>query len=72
MDDEDADLRDFVYDRVQAVRNIAADLDTVKNKDARELLKKAGDLALQHLTLRTAPAVELATSNGKPAKERPL
>jgi hypothetical protein len=74
MDEDDGPppQRDIVYERVQAVRNIADDLEKMKNKEARELLKKAGELTLQHLALRTAPTVELATNNGKPAKERPL
>jgi hypothetical protein len=71
-DDETPSQRDIVYERVQAVRNIADDLEKMKNNDARALLKKAGELALQHLALRTAPTVDLATFNGKPAKERPL
>lgn len=72
-EDDDSDFPcDFVYSRIQAIRNIAADLEVLKHRDARSLMKRAGDLALKHLELQAAPTVELATFNGKPAKERPL
>jgi hypothetical protein len=75
MEDDDDDsgfVCDVVYGRVQAVRNIAMDLETVKNKDGRELLIKAGELALQHLALKSAPIVELVPNAGKALKEKPL
>jgi len=71
-DDDSGFVGDVVYERVQAVRNIAMDLETVKNKDSRELLIRAGDLALQHLALKSAPIVELVPNNAKAVKEKPL
>jgi len=75
MEDDDDDsgfVCDVVYGRVQAVRNIAMDLETNKNKASRELLMKAGELALQHLALKSAPIVELVPKTGKTLREKPL
>lgn len=72
MEDEDDISLDFVYERVQAIRNIALDLETLRNRHAVDLLRRAGELALQHLTLKSATIVELAAEDGKLVKERPL
>lgn len=63
---------DVVYERVQAIRNIAMDLETITDRKARDLLLRAGELALQHLTLKSAVPVELVAENGRIVKGRPL
>lgn len=63
---------DVVYERVQAIRNIAMDLETITDRKARDLLLRAGELALQHLTLKSAAPVELVAENGRIIKGRPL
>lgn len=73
MEDDDIEpVFDEVRERAQAIRNIAADLETAKNKDARRILNACADLVLQHLELKSAPVVELASQNGKLVKGRPL
>lgn len=71
-DDDSSFVGDVVYERVQAVRNIAADLETIRSRAARDLLKRAGELALQHLALKSAPIVELVPDTGKALREKPL
>ncbi|MFG1283408.1 hypothetical protein [Xanthobacter autotrophicus] len=63
---------DVVCERVQAIRNIAMDLETITDRKARDLLLRAGELALQHLALKSATVLELASEDGRIVKGRPL
>lgn len=71
-DDDSGFVCDVVYERVQAVRNIALDLETATDRTGRDLLKQAGKLALQHLALKSAMIVELVPNAAKAVKEKPL
>lgn len=67
MEDEIIDEPyDSVSDRAQAIRNIAADLETIKNKDSRRILLAAADAVLKHLTPPTAKVLTIAPKS--PAK----
>lgn len=74
MEDDDIGPleEDIVCARVAALRGIASDLETASNKDARRLLNEGGRLLLQHLELKSAQVVELATRDGKSVREQPL
>jgi hypothetical protein len=63
---------DSVCERVQAVRNIASDLETIKSPAARRILTKAAELVLQHMEPPKARIVGVITNAAKSAKEKPL
>lgn len=75
MEDDDdfvASPCDIICERVQAIRNIAADLETIKSAPARKLLSRAAELVLQHMEPPKARVVALIPNTGKSAKEQPL
>lgn len=73
MEDDDIEaIFDEVPGRVQALRDIAADLATAKNPAARRILVRAAELVLQHMEPPKARIVGVITNVAKSAKEQPL
>lgn len=71
-DDDALGPCDSICERAETIRNIAADLEKSTNRDARRFLIQAAENLLLHMQPPSASVLSLATSNGKPAKERPL
>jgi len=72
-DDDDSDfVGDFLCERAETLRGIAADLDTRKNRDARKILIEAATCLLQHMHPPSARIIALVPDEGKAVKEKPL
>lgn len=73
MEDDDIEpVFDEIPGRAEALRNIASDLETAKNRDGRRILNRAAELLMQHMEPPKARIVGVITNTSKIAKETPL
>lgn len=73
MEDDDLEpVFDEIPGRAEALRNIASDLETAKNRDGRRILNRTAELLMQHMEPPKARIVGVITNTAKSAKEQPV
>lgn len=64
-EDEDVFMPDFICERGELLRGIAADLDVRKSKASRDILRQAADRVLEHMDRPKARVIALIPNGEK-------